>query len=184
VLFIDWTAGTLLGSLALSGGAASLNTVFPEEGSHLVSAVYTGDSNFLASHASQTITVTDASLSGQSPSTPLQGGEGVPFFAQAVPVSGVVATFTDADPKGTVSDYAATIDWGDGTSSAGAVGTSGSGFTVGGSHTYQEDGNYPVIVHIGDVGGSTTSVDSSAHVSEPTNFVAFLVDLLFERHGF
>ncbi len=164
VLFIDWTAGTLLGSVALSGGAASLNTVFPEEGSHLVSAVYTGDSNFLTSHATQTVTVTDASLSGQSPSAPLQGGEGVPFFAQAVPVSGVVASFTDADPGGTVSDYAATIDWGDGTSSAGSVGTSGSGFTVSGSHTYQEDGNYPVVVHIADVGGSTTSVDSSARM--------------------
>jgi hypothetical protein len=184
VLFIDWTAGSLLGSVPLSGGAASLNPVFPEEGSHLVSAVYTGDTNFLPSHATQTIAVTDASLSGQSPSAPLQGGEGVPFFAQAVPVSGVVASFTDADPGGTVTDYAATIDWGDGTSSPGAVGTSGSGFTVSGSHTYQEDGNYPVIVHIGDVGGSSTSVDSSAHVSEPTNVLAFLVDLFFERFGF
>ncbi len=184
VLFIDWTTGSLLGSAALSGGAASLNTVFPEEGSHLVSAVYTGDSNFLPSHATQTITVTDAALSGPSPSAPLQGGEGVPFLAQAVPVSGVVASFTDADPGGTVSDYAATIDWGDGTSSAGSVGTSGSGFSVSGSHTYQEDGNYPVIVHISDVGGFTTSVDSSAHVSEPTNFLAFLVDLFFERFGF
>ena len=184
VLFIDWTAGTLLGSVALSGGAASLNTVFPEEGSHLVSAVYTGDSNFLPSHATQTITVTDAALSGQSPSAPLQGGEGVPFFAQAVPLSGVVASFTDGDPGGTVSDYGATIDWGDGTFSAGTVGTSASGFTVSGSHTYQEDGNYPLIVHIGDVGGSTTSVGSSAHVSEPTNFLAFLVDVFFERFGF
>jgi hypothetical protein len=184
VLFIDWTAGSLLGSVALSGGAASLNPVFPEEGSHLVSAVYTGDSNFLPSNATQTITVTDAALSGQSPSAPLQGGEGVPFVAQAVPVSGVVASFSDADPGGTVSDYSATIEWGDGTTSAGTVGTSGSGFTVSGSHTYQEDGNYPVVVHIGDVGGSTTSVDSSAHVSEPTNFFAFVVDLFFERFGF
>jgi hypothetical protein len=27
-------------------------------------------------------------------------------------------------------------------------------------------------------------VDSGAHVSEPTNFFAFLVDLFFERLGF
>ena len=184
VEFIDWTAGSVLGSVALSGGTASLNPVFPEEGNHLISAVYSGDSSFLSSNASQTITVTDASLSGQSPSAPLKGREGVPFFAQAVPVSGVVASFTDADPGGTVSDYAATIDWGDSTSSPGTVGASGSGFTVSGSHTYQEDGNYPIVVHIADVGGSTTSVVSSAHVSEPTNFIAFLVDLFFERFGF
>ena len=184
VEFIDWTAGSILGSVALRGGAASLKPVFPEEGSHLVSAVYSGDSNFLSSNATQTITVTDASLSGQSASALLQGREGVPFFAQAVPVSGVVASFTDVDPGGTVSDYAATIDWGDGISSPGTVGASGSGFTVSGSHTYQEDGNYPIVVHIADVGGSTTSVVSSAHVSEPTNFIAFLVDLFFERFGF
>lgn len=67
---------------------------------------------------------------------------------------------------------------------AGKAAPSGSGFTVSASHTYQEDGNYPVAVHIADVGGSTTSVDSSAHVSEPTNFVAFFVDLFFERLGF
>jgi hypothetical protein len=126
------------------------------------------------------MTVTDASLSGQSPSAPLQGGEEVPFFAQSVPVSGVVASFTDADPGGTVSDYAATIDWGDGTTSAGTVGTAGGGFTVNGSHTYQEDGNYPVVVHIDDAGGSAATVQPSAHVSEPRNFLAFLVDLFFE----
>ena len=84
----------------------------------------------------------------------------------------------------TAARYCSGIDWGDGTSSAGTVGTSGRGFRVSGSHTYQEDGTYLVIVHIGDVGGSTTSVDSSAHVSEPTDFLALLVDLFFERFGF
>ncbi len=83
-----------------------------------------------------------------------------------------------------MSDYSATIDWGDGTSSSGVVGASGRAFTISGSHTYQEDGNYPIVVHIADLGGSTTSVDSSAHVSEPANFVALLVDLFFERFGF
>ena len=31
-----------------------------------------------------------------------------------VPFNGVVATFSDADPNGTASDYTATIVWGDG----------------------------------------------------------------------
>ena len=39
---------------------------------------------------------------------------GTPFTAK-------VASFTDADPNGQVSDYSVVIDWGDGTSSAGGV---------------------------------------------------------------
>ena len=47
VEFIDWTAGSILGSMALRGGAASLNPVFPEEGSHLLSWSTSGTGNFL-----------------------------------------------------------------------------------------------------------------------------------------
>ena len=35
--------------------------------------------------------------------------------------TGAVATFTDDDPSGTASDYTATITWGDGNTSAGAI---------------------------------------------------------------
>ncbi len=184
VTFTDMTRGKLLGRVMLKGGFASLATVFPEEGSHSITASYGGDANFLPSSTTRSISVADAPLTGRAPPAPLQGREGVPFFAKAVPVSGVVASFTDADPAGSLSDYSATIAWGDGSTSAGVVAASGSGFTISGNHTYREDGNYPITVHIADLGGSTATVHTSAHVSEPRNFLAFLVDLFFERFGF
>jgi uncharacterized delta-60 repeat protein len=51
--------------------------------------------------------------------------------------SGVVATFTDADPGAVASDYSATIDWKDGTTSTGTIGVSGNLFTVNGSHLFK-----------------------------------------------
>src|SRR5205807_1408394 len=47
--------------------------------------------------------------------------------------TGVVATFTDANPAGTAGEFTATINWGDGTSSAGAVSASNGGFRVAGA---------------------------------------------------
>ncbi len=74
------------------------------------------------------------------------------FQATGVPVSatadaqfnGTVATFTEAVPDTVASDYTATIDWGDGTSTtAGTISAaSGGGFAVSGSHTYASGGAY------------------------------------------
>jgi hypothetical protein len=69
-----------------------------------------------------------------------------------------VAGLTDADPNGTVSDYTATIDWGDISTSSGTVsGPNGGPFTVSGSHSYATTGTFTITVSIADVGGSTTS---------------------------
>jgi hypothetical protein len=75
--------------------------------------------------------------------------------------SGVVATFSDPAPE-SLSSYGATIDWGDGSSSPGSI---GSGFTVSGSHTYAYGGTYPVTVTIHDEGGAVTAAQTAATVS-------------------
>jgi hypothetical protein len=96
----------------------------------------------------------------------------------------LMATFTDADPAGTVNDYSASIAWGDGTTSAGTIGTSASGFTVTGSHTYPAGtgANFVPIVTVRDSGGSmTTAVDS---IHDPTRNQLFVLQLyqdLLER---
>jgi hypothetical protein len=55
--------------------------------------------------------------------------------------SGVVATFTDADPKATAGNFTATIQWGDGTTSQGTVTADPKGgFDVSGTHTYSNAG--------------------------------------------
>jgi uncharacterized delta-60 repeat protein len=63
------------------------------------------------------------------------------------PFSGVVATFTDADPGAAVADYSATIDWKDGTTSAGTIGVSGNHFTVTGSHVFKKLPEY-LFLHL------------------------------------
>jgi hypothetical protein len=74
----------------------------------------------------------------------------------------VVATFTDADPQGTVSDYSATVAWGDGITTSGTVGSgSGSAFTVTASHSYAQLGFHNVTVTINDAGGATASTTTT-----------------------
>ena len=58
----------------------------------------------------------------------------------------------------------ATIDWGDGNTSAGTVVVSGSGFAVNGGHTYAAPGTFTVVVVIQDAGGSTSTVHGTITV--------------------
>jgi hypothetical protein len=92
---------------------------------------------------------------------------GVPVRATAgTQFSGTVATFTEAAPDGVVSDYTATINWGDGTSAAaGTVSASGGGFAVSGAHTYAAGGAYTISVKITDVQGATATATSTATVT-------------------
>lgn len=86
-----------------------------------------------------------------SASTTLEAVEGQP-------VTGTVGTFSGG--KGTsAADYTATIAWGDGTTSAGAVtaGELGS-YTVRGEHTYAEPGYYETVLTVKDAKGEATGM--------------------------
>ncbi|HET9060632.1 MAG TPA: PKD domain-containing protein [Acidimicrobiales bacterium] len=89
------------------------------------------------------------------------------------PVDGVLATFTDANPTAPLSDFTATIDWGDGTpDTVGQVsGPTGGTFSVSGSHTYATLGPKTITVHIVDVGGSTATACSHVIVYAVSGFV-------------
>ncbi|HEV3344959.1 MAG TPA: DUF4214 domain-containing protein, partial [Pirellulales bacterium] len=79
-----------------------------------------------------------------------------------------VATFTDPGGAETISNYSATINWGDGTTAAaGSVTLNNGVFTVNGSHTFAEAGTLEVSVTItqGAPATSSTSVTSTASVS-------------------
>jgi hypothetical protein len=96
------------------------------------------------------------------------------FQATGVPVSatadaqfnGTVATFTEAVPDTVASDYTATIEWGDGTSTAGVVTpASGGGFAVSCAHTYATGGTFTISVKITDIQGATATATSTADVA-------------------
>src|SRR5260370_3743698 len=77
--------------------------------------------------------------------------------------SGQVATgsFT-----GITGPFSAMINWGDGNSSSGTMTVSGNTFTVSGTHTYAEEGSYPLTVTVSDTSGHSAFGTSTATVGD------------------
>jgi hypothetical protein len=79
------------------------------------------------------------------------------------PLTEVVARFTDSDPFSQVSDFQATVDWGDGQTSPGRVETVGAGtFAVQGTHTFMDEASYATTVHVTDVISGNSGVGDGA----------------------
>jgi hypothetical protein len=98
------------------------------------------------------INVGDATLSGQGLTVPTAGGT----------FNGLIARFSDANPNADVSDFTATITWGDGGSSTGTIiRDARGGFDVVGSHVFAATTNYAVSVTIRDDGGSMATANST-----------------------
>src|SRR5205085_10768799 len=75
----------------------------------------------------------------------------------------------DADPNGQTGDFSATIDWGDGSSSAGTIVANGSGgWNVTGDHIYTVADSYAVVTTINDVGGESKTAASVAVIAHGT----------------
>jgi hypothetical protein len=72
------------------------------------------------------------------------------------PFTATVATFSDYNLTGDVSEYTATIHWGDGETTSGSVVQNGGSFDVVGTHTYKKLGNDSVTVTVTDDGAPTT----------------------------
>lgn len=160
---IDW------GDQTTSTGTVRPNEVeagFNVTGTH----TYADDANY-------TVRVIIQDVDGAS--TTLNGGEKVgdaPITPSGVtinavegnPFTGAVATFTTSDPNAVPEEFTATIDWGDGNTSAGTIsrGNSFLGFTVTGTNTYADVGTYTVTVQIHSNGGSSATANATANVTE------------------
>ncbi len=150
---IDWgdsttSTGVITGP---TGGPFTVtgSHTYEEEGTYTVTMTLRDQGEAFRT-ATTSATIADAPLTAQGTN-----------IVTLNPFSGTVATFTDADPHGTVSDYTATIAWGDGSSSAGTVTANGSSFAVNGSHSYAALGPYTITVHISDAGGASTSATTN-----------------------
>ena len=122
----------------------------------------------------------DAALTGTGrTNNTTAGGQAVltwPMPSPAAP-DDLVATFTDANPFGLLSDLSATIDWGDGTTTLGFVsGPTGGPFAVAGNHDYTELGLHTVTVNMTSLGGSTaTATTTTLSYEVATGGKAFVV---------
>jgi PKD repeat protein len=97
------------------------------------------------------------------------------------PVSATVAGFSDtnppADPGQDPSEYSATIDWGDGNTTAGTIVGNGVDFDVKGTHTYSgaDLGPQTLHIHICDAGGACADATSTLTVFDFLDHGGFVV---------
>jgi large repetitive protein len=173
---IDWGDGSdATSGVVAADGTVSGTHAYAEEGTYTLTldgtkTVVPEISVKKESSASNTVTVTDAPLTGTaSPASP--------FSATVNTVlDGVFGNVVDTNPGGKAGDLSATIDWGDGSSSAatlvagtsGAVASrvaSGGGYNATGTHTYSSSGTKNGVVHFVDAGGATASVPFTVTVA-------------------
>jgi ELWxxDGT repeat protein len=122
---IDWGDGTTsTGSIVASGKGFVVN------GSHVYTTPPTKP---------DTVTVNDTLGSALVASTdPTRSHAAVNAALKNV----VVGTFTDGDGSTPVANFTAVIDWGDGSTSTGTVTEAKGVYTISGTHTYAQEGDY------------------------------------------
>ena len=164
---IDWGDGTASTSftgtdVTLDAGTFSVHGshVDAEEGTYHVTVIINDPYGQSVTATHTTFAVADALLTGSTAAT-AGGTEGATLSSV---LSG--ATFTDANPGNHSGDFTATITWGDSSTSPGTVSYSGGTYTVSGSHTYADEGSYPISITVVDAGGQTATITGTATVAD------------------
>jgi hypothetical protein len=152
---IGWGDGTT------STGALASGSVGPILGAHIYAqaGIYNGTVTWRDAKGNKSVTfsmkVTDAPLSAAG--FVIAARVGAPF-------SGQVGTFTDPNLLSTAADFSVTVNWGDGTTSPGTVGSALSNFVVSATHTYASPAVYQTTIAIRDVGGASAQAQGVANV--------------------
>jgi hypothetical protein len=149
---INWGDGiTTNGTVTGSNGSFSVTGghTYGDEGSDPVGVTITrtSDSSQITPTGSVTVAENDV-LSG----TAATFGANTNFV-----INGTVVTFTDTDATTAASDLAATINWGDGTTTAGTVTGANGSFSVSGQHVYAAPGTDNISVTLADDAPGTAS---------------------------
>ena len=149
----SWTvssnAGNDPGAACVIANPAALSTSVTcnDEGNYTLSLTAT-DSGGLTTTATSALTISNAAPSVGAISGLPAGPVAIGNSVQAS------ANFTD---PGTLDSHTASWNWGDGSSSVGAITESGGVGTVTGTHTYTVAGTYTVVVTVTDADGASGS---------------------------
>lgn len=160
---INWGDGiSSVGTIALAAGTFSVtgsHTYVEESASeHANSNPYT--ITVTIDHDATTPQVVTSSAHVSDPSV-VASSAGTPVSIRAGGNTGALtlATFTDPGGPEATTDYSATINWGDGSTTAGTISASGQTFTVSSAgHTYAHTGTFSPVVTIHHESSATTSV--------------------------
>ncbi|HET6883211.1 MAG TPA: hypothetical protein VFI31_23780, partial [Pirellulales bacterium] len=155
---IDWGDGTT-DTGTVSGGAGSYTVsgthTYDSENTYTPIVTLTDSDGTASATASSSMTVAEADVLNGTGMT-LAATEGTAF-------TGAVATFSNTGyASNPASDFAATIDWGDGTTDTGTVSGGAGSYTVSGTHTYNSENTYTPIVTLADSDGSASATASSS----------------------
>jgi hypothetical protein len=182
---INWGDGSNSGpgTLTITPGGAGKPTTGTISGTHTY-----------ARHGNYTVTVTvtdglglesDATIGVLDvPPTVMAGANQTVNLGSPLDVD---ASFTDPGYEigASAANYPATINWGDGTITAGLVVVTPGGpgvatvGTVTGSHTYSDQGNYTVTVSVGDDGGGSGTSSLTATINDQGPTLAPLADMTY-----
>lgn len=191
---IDWGDGSpnSLGTIVAAGTTASTST-FNVTGNHTYTRA--GAYNITVNFADANHTTATATNAATVAGATLGGGTGVPVVSGVSSVVNVpVATFIDPNNSARVGDIAASISWGDGSTSRGVVTTVGSAsggvlFQVSGSHAYaattSQGTTLPMSVNVVDVSNlaDVLSIPTSASIAQSTLTVSVLPVTAFANNG-
>jgi PKD repeat protein len=174
---INWGDGqTSAGVVTGSGGTFVVSTAssdthaYADEGTYTVKVTITDDAPGTATISiQQTVTVAEADTLSVTLTT-FTPVEGTALTGERV------ATFTSTYTGNTAGDFTATIDWGDGQTSAGVVTGSGGNFIVStapdDTHTFADEGDYTVKVTVNDPGTATASDQRTITVEDADTLTA------------
>jgi hypothetical protein len=139
---VNWGDGaTFAGTVTGASGSFTVAAghTYADEGSFPLSATITRTADKAAITPTGTVVAANADVLTPHAVT-------IIGTANQVLNNATVATFTDSYTANVAGDFTASINWGDGTTSVGAVGGSNGTFTVTGSHTFAATGTTPVVV--------------------------------------
>jgi len=165
---VDWGDGSPLDTTAAitadPNGGFDVNGshTYAEEGTYLLQ-IYVRDASGNETTISNTVYVADAPLTVSAATLSGTVTSGQTF-------TGVVGSFTDADPNGQPGDYVATVNWGDGTpadSNTSIVANGSGGFNIIGTHTYGASGTFAIQVAVQDGDPERASSSGSITVAAP-----------------
>jgi len=132
---------------------------YTEEGNYTLSVVINDTADGASATVAPVATVTDPSVAATA--VAIAATEGASANVN-------VATFTDPGGAESTAGYSATILWGDGNTSPGAISVSDGVFTVSGTNTYAEEGTFTATVTIAHDAAAAVVVKPQATVSDPS----------------
>jgi len=179
------TAAPTLGTLADDGVSLTTGGTFSQQDINNGIVTYhsteDGADSFAFSVAAGTAAPISGTLAITAADAPLTITGGFTYAATegAAGTAQTVATFSDTGGPESLSDYAATINWGDGSSASPgtlAVDANTGIFTVSGAHTYAGDGTFGVTVTVTHETAPAVTATSAADISATAVPVLTLVN--------